>query len=99
MKKIFIVFALFISPLLQAQETYSITDIPLGLTKNANSVLLDEKVDVDVSSHGKLRYSYYAARAVLNKRGDKLWRIRYLTTKTAVLQIWKLIYMITLVMN
>ncbi len=71
MKNIFALIAFFFSFIVQAQEKYSLADVPLELMKNANSVLLDEKVEVDVSENGKLTYSYFGARAVLNKRGDK----------------------------
>ena len=73
MKNIFslITLSLFISISSPSQETYSIAAIPLELTENSNSVLLDEKVEVDVSNYGKLYHSYYGVRAVLNKRGDK----------------------------
>ena len=71
MKNIFALIAFFFSFIIQAQENYSLADVPLELKKNANSVLLDEKVEVDVSENGKLTYSYFGARAVLNKRGDK----------------------------
>ena len=71
MKNIFALIAFLFSFIVQAQEKYSLADVPLELMKNANSVLLDEKVEVDVSENGKLTYSYFGARAVLNKRGDK----------------------------
>ncbi len=70
MKNIFALIAFFFSFIVQAQEKYSLADVPLELMKNANSVLLDEKVEVDVSIHGKLKYNYFAAKAVFNKRGD-----------------------------
>lgn len=71
MKNIFALIAFFFSFIVQAQEKYSLVDVPLELSKNANSVLLDEKVEVDVSISGKLTYSYNGTRIILNKRGDK----------------------------
>ena len=71
MKYIFALIPLVISLSLQAQETFTIADIPVELLKNANSVLLDEKVEVDVSAEGKLVKKNYRVVAVLNKRGDR----------------------------
>lgn len=71
MKNILTATFLFILLSLQAQEIYTIASIPSGLLKNANSVLLDERVEVDVSLQDKLKYKNYTARAILNKRGNR----------------------------
>ncbi len=65
---------LFISFNLQAQEIYTIADIPLDLLENANSVILEEKTEIDVSADGKQIMSTFIAVAVLNKKGDNVVR-------------------------
>lgn len=70
MKNIFTLFTLFIFQLIQAQVTYTITDIPLDLLKNANSVLLDERIEIDVTENGKQIQTASKAIAILNKKGD-----------------------------
>lgn len=69
MKNIFVLIVFFISLSLQAQESYSIADIPLELYKNANSVILNDEVIVDVTNESKLKFKFNRAIAVLNKKG------------------------------
>jgi hypothetical protein len=53
-----------------AQTKYSLLDVPSDLLKNANSVLLYEKVITDVSEPGKLNLKSHQVRIVLNKNGN-----------------------------
>ncbi len=69
MNYIFVLTILFISLSFQAQETYTIADIPLELYKNANSVILNDEIIVDVTDESKMRYKFNRAIVVLNKKG------------------------------
>ena len=53
-----------------SQAKYTITDVPKDLLNGANSVLLDEKIEVDVTQLGKQIVHKYKAQLVLNKKGD-----------------------------
>jgi transglutaminase-like putative cysteine protease len=48
-----------------------VTKIPSELLVNANSVLLDELVEVDVSEAKKMKYSSHRVVTILNKKGDR----------------------------
>jgi len=61
---------LFLYTSVYTQSTYSIATIPNDLKQNANSILLDEQIVVDVSQVEKLNISAKSVRAVLNKKGD-----------------------------
>lgn len=65
-----LVFIFLISILSSAQNKYSIASIPKELLENANSVLLDEIVEVDVSQEGKIKVKTKRAWAILNSRGN-----------------------------
>lgn len=54
-----------------SQTDYSIAAIPLELRANANSVLVNEYIEVDVSKAEKMVYSSHRAITVLNKSGDR----------------------------
>ncbi len=69
--RLFIFLALLFFPFLsKAQTTYSLLNVNSDLTKNANSVLIDEEIEVDVSVAGKLSYKIHQVRIVLNKNGN-----------------------------
>ncbi|PVW17094.1 DUF3857 domain-containing protein [Marixanthomonas spongiae] len=54
-----------------AQETqFSIAALPKGLSKNANSVLLDEKIEIDITQNDRRIFKNYRAVMVLNKKGN-----------------------------
>lgn len=53
-----------------AQEKYSLLSIPPQLMENANSVLLDELVETDVTDASKMSVKTHRVVAVLNKNGE-----------------------------
>lgn len=54
-----------------AQETqYSVAALSSTLAKNANSVLLDEKIEIDITKNDQMVYKNHRAIMVLNKKGD-----------------------------
>ena len=54
-----------------AQEPqFSIGAVSKQLTKNATSILLDEKIEIDITENDQMVYTNYKAVMVLNKRGD-----------------------------
>lgn len=61
---------LFLYISVYAQPSYSVATIPHELTANANSILVRETMEVDVSKSNKLIYKEHTVRAVLNKKGD-----------------------------
>ena len=61
---------LFLYISVYAQPSYSVATIPNELTTNANSILVHETMEVDVSKSNKLIYKEHTVRAVLNKKGD-----------------------------
>jgi len=69
MKNIFALTIIFISLSLQAQESYTIADVPLELYDNANSVVLNDEVIVDVTNESKMKFKFNRAIVVLNKKG------------------------------
>jgi len=54
-----------------SQTEYSILTIPAELSKNANSVLVDELIEVDVTETNKFIYNSHRVVTVFNKKGDK----------------------------
>lgn len=70
MNRVSFLLAFFISLLVQAQESYSIADIPLEFYRNSNSVVLNNEVIVDVTDESKMEYSLNRAIAILNKKGN-----------------------------
>lgn len=54
-----------------SQSDYSIKNIPSELLKNANSVLLDELIEIDITQNYKLIKKNFYAITVLNKIGHK----------------------------
>jgi transglutaminase-like putative cysteine protease len=54
-----------------SQNEYAISNISLELLENANSVLLDEYIEVDVSEEKKMVITSHKAITVLNKKGDR----------------------------
>ncbi|MFT6127778.1 MAG: hypothetical protein ACJAVA_002273 [Flavobacteriaceae bacterium] len=52
-----------------SQTTYTLADVPADLLKGTNSVLLDEKIEIDVTQLGKQVISKYQVQLVLNKKG------------------------------
>ncbi len=53
-----------------AQSKYAVFNVPIELRKNANSVLLEEYIEVDVSEDRKMVFTSTQAVTVLNKKGD-----------------------------
>lgn len=70
MKNIFCLALLLCGAHIFAQNEYSIASIPKDLTEYANSVLLDELVEIDLSNFNKLNEKTHRVIAVLNKLGD-----------------------------
>ena len=52
------------------EAQFSISELSKELTENANSILLDEKIEIDVTENDRMRYSNYRAVMVLNKKGN-----------------------------
>src|SRR5690606_5268139 len=69
MKKILCLAILICTAGIYAQD-YSIASINQGLTEYANSVLIDELVEMDVSDISKVKQKNHRVVAVLNKLGD-----------------------------
>ena len=66
-KLVFLLFSLSIF----SQNEYAISNIPVELIEGANSVCVDELIEVDVSEAKKMIYNYHRVVSILNKRGDK----------------------------
>lgn len=69
MKSVFYLAFLLCTASIFAQE-YSISSIPKELTKYANSVVLDEVVEIDATNIAKVKINTRRVVAVLNKLGD-----------------------------
>ncbi len=70
MKKLFCLAFLISTAITFAQEGYSVLSIPKEYTEYANSVLMDELIDVDVTDIGKMKVKSHRVVAILNKLGD-----------------------------
>ncbi|WP_310991347.1 DUF3857 domain-containing protein [Aequorivita marina] len=70
MEKIYCLLFLLCSAHVFAQNDYSLASINLGLTEYANSVLIDELVEVDVTNLDKVTTKTRRVVAVLNKMGN-----------------------------
>jgi hypothetical protein len=70
MKKIFCLALLLCSAHIYSQQDYSIASIPKELMQYANSVLLDELIEIDVTNISKKKEKTHRVIAVLNKIGD-----------------------------
>ncbi|RMA57200.1 DUF3857 domain-containing protein [Ulvibacter antarcticus] len=70
MQRITMLVLLFTSAITYSQSDFSVASIPVNLSKQANSVLLYELIDVDVSKDGKMVVTSHREVSVLNKRGD-----------------------------
>ena len=64
---IFLLFSLSVF----SQNNYAISNLSSELLDGANSVLVDELIEVDVSEAKKMIYSSHRVVSILNKRGDK----------------------------
>ncbi|QNJ96965.1 DUF3857 domain-containing protein [Constantimarinum furrinae] len=64
-----LIFLLF-TFLVAAQEKYSVKAIPLELRQNANSVLISETIEVDISQPKKQHVLQTSVVTVFNKKGD-----------------------------
>lgn len=53
-----------------AQNGYSISSLSKELTTGANSVLVDELVEIDLTSNSKMRFKTHTVMAVLNELGN-----------------------------
>ncbi|WP_347374158.1 DUF3857 domain-containing protein [Aequorivita sp. Q41] len=71
MKTILCFVFLFCSVSMYAQKEYNITSVNAELMEYANSVLIDELVEMDVSDINKLKIKKRRVVAVLNKIGDE----------------------------
>lgn len=71
MKQLFFIFFHLIATCTLAQKTYSIADVPTEMMKGANSILIEENMDCDVSKKGRLRYKVKRVRAILNTSGHE----------------------------
>ncbi|QAA81622.1 DUF3857 domain-containing protein [Aequorivita sp. H23M31] len=70
MRSVLFLALLFHSTSYFAQIGYSILSIPKELTTNANSVVLEELIEIDVSNISKMKVKKRRVVAVLNKLGD-----------------------------
>src|SRR5690554_195291 len=70
MKHFFLLTLLFCSASIYGQNKYSIASIPKELTANANSVVIEEIVAVDVTNIAKMKTVKRRVVAVLNKLGN-----------------------------
>ncbi|WGF92871.1 DUF3857 domain-containing protein [Aequorivita marisscotiae] len=70
MKNIFCLAIVLCSAYIYAQPRFTVASIPIELMQNANSVLLDELVEVDVTNFGKKKEKTHRVIAVLNKLGN-----------------------------
>ncbi len=70
MTRFILLIAAFFSITTYAQTKYSLLNVSSELTKNANSVLIDQKIIVDVSVSGKLNFKMHSVRIILNEAGD-----------------------------
>lgn len=71
MNKAFLLFLYIITHTSIAQVSHTIEDIPKELRENANSVVLEDKTEIDVSTPGKQSTVIKRAVAILNKLGDR----------------------------
>ncbi len=93
MKPSFLLLFIFFSSFIYSQKVYTYFDVPKNLTKNANSVILEEKRIVDVSNPGVLNTSYYIATMVLNKRGsNRLSTLAYYDEGSKIKKIKAIVY-------
>ncbi len=70
MKSIFCLAFLLCTTPFFAQKEYSILSIPKELATNANSVVLEELIEIDVTNIAKMKIKKRKVVAVLNKQGD-----------------------------
>jgi len=70
MTKICTIVFCVLSFLAIGQAEYAVSNIPLELRANANSVLVDEYIEVDVSEEKKMVFTSHQALTVLNRKGD-----------------------------
>tara|TARA_R100000306_G_scaffold12304_3_gene14819 strand:- start:50089 stop:51993 length:1905 start_codon:yes stop_codon:yes gene_type:complete len=71
MRLLFTLSLLILSISTFAQEAkYSIAALPVYLTKNANSVLLNEKIKIDITDDSQMIYENHRAIMVFNKKGN-----------------------------
>lgn len=67
--RFFFIF-LFSSSIFSQSSEYSILNMNLSLTNNSNAVLVEEKIEIDVSNPSKVIRSIKKAVCVLNEKGD-----------------------------
>lgn len=70
MRLIFICLTFLCSVFSSAQDGYTILSIPAELTQNANSVIIDEVVNIDATNIQKMKITTRRSVAVLNKMGE-----------------------------
>ena len=69
MKNLIALTIIFTSLVLHAQKSYTLGDIPLELYENANSVILNDEIIIDVTNESNMKFKFNRAIVVLNKKG------------------------------
>jgi len=64
-----LVFIISIVNLVYSKD-YIIPEIPESLLENANSILLEEKIDVEITSHKEYLYNQSSVKLIRNKNGN-----------------------------
>lgn len=84
---------LFCQSYIYSQQGYSIASIPPELTEYANSVILNESVEIDVTDIAAIKKKSFRVIAVLNKLGDEDPRLyQYYDSNSSVAHIEATIY-------
>jgi len=71
MKFYFSLLLLLVTHAVTSQASYSMGAIPMDLLTNANSVVIEQKVEIDISNADRKIVNTYRTIAVLNKLGDE----------------------------
>ncbi|MBV1923204.1 MAG: DUF3857 domain-containing protein, partial [Flavobacteriaceae bacterium] len=76
-----------------SQSSYQLSNVPKELLVNANSVLIDEKVEIDVTVPGKQTLYNHRAQLVLNEKGRfDAWSYAFYNDDTKISKIEAYIY-------
>lgn len=75
----FFLLWLLIPTIVAAQETFQVSAIPEALFRDANSIVQEEILNVEIHSTKKMTYTKTIVMTVLNKRGDAHvpWSVSY----------------------
>jgi len=88
-----ILLLLLLPCILFGQSEYAAISIPTEMKEHANSVLMDEKVEVDISQTGQMKIKTLRATAVLNQLGDnKTGAVVYHDDSRTILDIEAYVY-------